>query len=1854
MVMIRALLCILSFIFILSSEASRAQSWNSRPQKGFVYRITNKEAQRLLQQSGKDRINDALLHTLVDTFDVEKGWVDRPASGHFITVMIDGNRLLCEYTSVFPYQVFLLKEYDALSLQVLDFEGNIRDDAKVKFRRYKRIPLDSASKTYRLENTWVPGSGIVTVELDGFRSIFNVEKHEVPYWYSDPASDSRASYYSYMITDKNRYKPNETIRFKSFALSGTRSPLRRDLDLWLLRSGKPVKLSSISPHRRGSYSGEFQLHDSLKLILDNKYTLQLRERKGRVVASTSFRYEDYELHNYKLEAWLSNHQQFHPEANELQMVATDVNGLILKDARASVAVLSSSIQETFAGVAILPDTLMYTEIDLDPANPTVVPIPSSLFGSTNTAYEVVVTVTNSERWRMEKRLSSTHYYNNVDLTARLEDGSVIYELKENGKVVQDVLADLRRGDGIASEEVILPHRELINPMLRHVTIGTEEVSGNIDLGTLVPTLEVLGGIQQDSFRIQLNNPHKLEISWYLYQGGELVEKGSGKELEYRSIITNRSETYHLDLLYVFAGEHHLKRREFPFRDDRLDVTLDIPDRVYPGQRVDATIQVLDQQGNPVNNVDLTALATTARLGHHLPDLPYYGNTSAPRSRSAHYSHTGLNKRSAQLPLDYSRWRTLANLDTMKYFQLLYPGKRMFRASVPIEDSTQFSIFLLKRGSAKDPYVVEVDKKPVYFSWVDRPKDYSFYVRPDKPVQVSVRLHDRVLVLDTLRFDPGRKTVLSLDVDNLPETVSVHRLYKPSRRKRANEYPVFTQTELSRYSSYVSSFRRIAGRAWLESGIEFTPLFHEGLPQSGNRVIIGPISPGKQSLFIDDVQKIIYTHSGGFQYEFDENVVYKLNADDLFPKRLYDTQFSLKDRLEDMAFSRERFHNLEPRNNKWIARVIDLVDHSCRVSLRLPPDQIKTGIARLLFQDCASGEVTVPCQNAGRNGSQFFTIPRGLNNVIVVYEDGSYNRMDSVSFRSHTRILVDMSKASVMSTDSLSQMWMTLSGNNCFQPVATPSRTFDMQYRHVRFGNVRGTIFDASNRPIPGCNIVEKGTLNGAITDADGNFSLDISGSSATLVISFIGFQTEEVDVRIGSDVTVFLQEDVQMLSEVVVVGFGAQSRASLTGSVAGIHIRGLSSVTGDFSTFGFENEPGREPAFDEAQEINDASADLLYEELMLLNNIRFNFSDVGFWEPRLSTDRKGTAEFTVTFPEDITRWDATVYAMNRRLQTGTVRKYIRSYKPLMAQLETPRFLNRGDSALLIGKVLNYTSDKQISGRVEWSAFDITNEKPVAFQDYHTAVYGVSPVATDSVTTSFVFTRDDGYIDGEQRTIPVIEQGVVRANGSLAILEDAAPLRIQAAANENITIEVFATPLDIFEGQAKHLLNYKYDCNEQLASKLVGLIQYRSIVQYNGRPFNYDRDVKRIISRLLNNQNTDFLWSWWDVSPNTSHWMSAHILRALHAAHEAGYKVDLSLENIARKATYRFEFLQEFRIEDIDLLNALAIWGVKLDYAKYTDTLQEVLLTEAAGNRGEWRPVSTLTDMLRIQEIRQLTKLNWQRDSLTKYVQQSMTGELYLSDSRRAPHWRTDALIANSIAYRIASRDSVLSSMLPRMQLYFVKALGQREWNTYESANVLGSILPGIVSEGVTRDQPSRVELSGTWNEGISSFPWKAELDAGKEVVIAKQSGLPVYLMRYSKERVTQATTGVEGFAIQTYFGNGERTLLPGKPVKFVVEVDVLKDAATEHVMIEVPIPAACSYADKTQRVSSVETHREYFQDRTVIFCEKLKPGKYHFSLDLLPRFGGKYHVNPAQVSLMYVPVVNANTDMKVIKCESAK
>ena len=111
---------------------------------------------------------------------------------------------------------------------------------------------------------------------------------------------------------------------------------------------------------------------------------------------------------------------------------------------------------------------------------------------------------------------------------------------------------------------------------------------------------------------------------------------------------------------------------------------------------------------------------------------------------------------------------------------------------------------------------------------------------------------------------------------------------------------------------------------------------------------------------------------------------------------------------------------------------------------------------------------------------------------------------------------------------------------------------DLKIQSAIQKTISGTITDDDGMPLPGANIVEKGTSNGVQTDFDGNFTINVSDENAVLVVSFVGFLNQEIEVGNQNSVAVQLMSDAESLEEVVVTGYGSQRKSDVTGAISSI------------------------------------------------------------------------------------------------------------------------------------------------------------------------------------------------------------------------------------------------------------------------------------------------------------------------------------------------------------------------------------------------------------------------------------------------------------------------------------------------------------------------------------------------------------------------------------------------------------------------------------------------------------------------------------------------------------------------------
>ncbi len=99
--------------------------------------------------------------------------------------------------------------------------------------------------------------------------------------------------------------------------------------------------------------------------------------------------------------------------------------------------------------------------------------------------------------------------------------------------------------------------------------------------------------------------------------------------------------------------------------------------------------------------------------------------------------------------------------------------------------------------------------------------------------------------------------------------------------------------------------------------------------------------------------------------------------------------------------------------------------------------------------------------------------------------------------------------------------------------------------------VKGIITDAStNEPLPGVNIIEKGTTNGTISDINGNYTLKVNNSEGELVFSFLGFATQTIAIATQTSFNIAMVPDNELLDELIVIGYGTQKKSDLTGAIS--------------------------------------------------------------------------------------------------------------------------------------------------------------------------------------------------------------------------------------------------------------------------------------------------------------------------------------------------------------------------------------------------------------------------------------------------------------------------------------------------------------------------------------------------------------------------------------------------------------------------------------------------------------------------------------------------------------------------------
>ena len=387
--------------------------------------------------------------------------------------------------------------------------------------------------------------------------------------------------------------------------------------------------------------------------------------------------------------------------------------------------------------------------------------------------------------------------------------------------------------------------------------------------------------------------------------------------------------------------------------------------------------------------------------------------------------------------------------------------------------------------------------------------------------------------------------------------------------------------------------------------------------------------------------------------------------------------------------------------------------------------------------------------------------------------------------------------------------------------------------------ITGRALDSEGQPVPGITIVLKSTKKGTVTDQNGEFSLETTEKKPELSISMVGFIPVTVTINKARQ-KVTMRPDAQALNEVVVVGYGTKRKSDVIGSVSTVNARVAAAPAAETITL-----RGTSSVNPEGNDVADMVEQFEKGRNQTANtaSIRRNFSETAFFFPQLQTDKEGRILLKFTMPEALTRWRLLAFAHTKDMLVGTLEKEVVTQKELMITANSPRFLREGDTLRLAARINNLT-EKGLSGTARLDLInaltgDIITDKLLkqttqtftTAPQQSTALGWVLVVPSGIEAVTYRLTAQSGsFSDGEEQTIPVLPNRMLVTDAlpfwvdgnekrtftldALAKLNPEMPVR-----HERLTVEVSANPVWSALQSIPYLMEYPYECSEQLFSRL---------------------------------------------------------------------------------------------------------------------------------------------------------------------------------------------------------------------------------------------------------------------------------------------------------------------------------------------------------------------------------------------------------------------------------------------------
>ncbi|MBN1882752.1 MAG: hypothetical protein JW885_11305 [Deltaproteobacteria bacterium] len=701
-------------------------------------------------------------------------------------------------------------------------------------------------------------------------------------------------------------------------------------------------------------------------------------------------------------------------------------------------------------------------------------------------------------------------------------------------------------------------------------------------------------------------------------------------------------------------------------------------------------------------------------------------------------------------------------------------------------------------------------------------------------------------------------------------------------------------------------------------------------------------------------------------------------------------------------------------------------------------------------------------------------------------------------------------------------------------------------------------------------------------------------------------------------------------------------------------------------------------------------------ESLVEPEIRRDFKDTMFWTPAVVTGSDGTATVEVTFPDNLTRWRATVRGITEKAEVGESLYRVISRKDVIVRIEAPRFFRKGDDLVISTIAHNYLDvEKSIRMTFEAEGLTLYNAEPV---DVTVPKNGETRIdwkvkaddVGDAILTAKAMT--DEVSDGMELTIPILPTGVrevrnemgeiVDESGSLSMTVEKPANSIKNAAE--LSISVSPTLIHTALSAIPYLVGYPYGCNEQVMSRFLPSVMVSSVLSELGLSYpeiddelpNYINDGLMV---LYKRQHYDDGWGWYENDDTTPR-MTAYVLYGLIEAARILPETDLGIsvdENVIKRGTA--SLISQLDEIDSDLEKVYALYVLSSVNAVKPEWLDEMfekrdkltpigkaMLLIAYENVGIEAKAAELYEMLLNDRIEEDGYVYWE-----------------CKDGRFASwEWEANEMEATAYVVSVMARRDIDNPLIASALRWLIAHRTGAYWrSTKSSAVVIYAMTDYLSRTGELKpDYDITLDLNGetllslhvTEDNMLEELETivipDGSLKTGDNILtLTKEGPGSVYLASSFTYFVDEPDVQPldEGFGIDRRYyllerkKQGREIVYVKKPLdgpvnsgdEILVELDVDTDSSCEYFLLEDFFPAGCEVIvdDENYIIEGDDYYdgenwywywyagREFRDDRAGMSLSYMYSDGYTFKYIMRAEIPGRYSVMPAEAYLMYYP-----------------